>query len=175
MIQRFLRLFYFWGEYVIETYLVPRDGPGWFFRLWFKHPLIYYKLGLGSLVGRQVLLLTTIGRKTGKARLTPLGYGYDASTRTYHVVAGWDGHTDWYRNLKADPRAHVQVGNLHFDCLAEFVPIEKCMEMLRQGARQNPLAPRIWQRWTGVPYDGSDEGLRLAAQHFPALELRQPA
>ncbi len=174
MIQRFFQLFYYWGEYIIETYLVPKDRPGWFFGLWFKHPLLYYKLGLGPLIGKQVLVLTTIGRKTGKARQTPLGYGYDAATSTYHVVAGWDGRTDWYRNLKANPKAHVQVGKLHFDCAAEFVPIEGCMEMLRAADRVNPLARRIWRRWTGVPFDGTEAGLRLAAAHFPAVALKVP-
>ncbi len=166
--------FYFAAEYVIERYLVPQEGPGPFFRLWFKQPLLLYRLGLGPLIGRQILLLTTIGRKTGRPRVTPLGYGYSTADGSYHVVAGWDGRTDWYRNLKVNPNAHVQVGNLHFDCTAEFVPIEQVMELLREGDRRNPLARKIWQRWTGVPFDGTDAGLRLAAQHFPAVMLRRP-
>jgi deazaflavin-dependent oxidoreductase (nitroreductase family) len=121
-----------------------------------------------------VLLLTTVGRKTGKPRVTPLGYTYDAAEGTYYVVSGWDGHTDWYRNLKADPAAHVQVGSLQFDCAAEFVPIEKRMELLEEYDRRNPLAKQVWQRWTGVPYDGTPAGLRLAAQHFPSVALRRP-
>ena len=33
-----------------------------------------YKMGLGSIIGHLVLLLTTSGRKTGKRRVTPLQY-----------------------------------------------------------------------------------------------------
>ncbi len=173
MLNQFAQRFYYWAEYVVETYLVPKDRPGPFFRLWFKQPILYYRLGLGPLIGKQVLVLTTIGRKTGKKRLTPLGYAYNAAAGIYYVVAGWDGHTDWYRNLKANPQAHVQVGNLHFDCQAEFLSIEERMELVRSYSGRNPLSKRIYERWMDAPFDGSEASLRLAAEHFRAVGLRE--
>jgi deazaflavin-dependent oxidoreductase (nitroreductase family) len=58
-----------------------------------------------------VLLLTTIGRKSGQPRTQPLVY-----TRTgdgYAVIASKGGaaqHPLWYLNLRANPLAEVTVG-----------------------------------------------------------------
>jgi deazaflavin-dependent oxidoreductase (nitroreductase family) len=56
------------------------------------------------------LLLTTIGRKTGDARTTPLIYGRDGVD---HVViasrGGRPNHPAWYLNLDNNPRVEVQV------------------------------------------------------------------
>jgi deazaflavin-dependent oxidoreductase (nitroreductase family) len=154
--------------------LVPLDRPRPFFRWWFKQPLVCYKLGLGDWIGRQVLLLTTIGRKSGKRRTTPLGYTYQPAERSYYVASGWDGHTDWYRNLRANPHVHVRVGRLQFDCVAEAVSMERRMRLLAEYHRRNPFTARIWPRWTGVPFDGTESALCLVAQHFPAAALRAP-
>ena len=37
-------------------------------------PRVAYAIGLGPLIGRHVLLLTTTGRKSGLRRVTPLQY-----------------------------------------------------------------------------------------------------
>jgi deazaflavin-dependent oxidoreductase (nitroreductase family) len=56
------------------------------------------------------LLLTTIGRKSGKALTLPLIFG--RSGANYVVVASKGGaptHPAWYLNLQANPEVHVQV------------------------------------------------------------------
>lgn len=56
------------------------------------------------------LLLTTVGRRTGRARRTPLIYGRDGDR--YVVIASAGGHPNhpaWYLNLAADPRVRLQV------------------------------------------------------------------
>jgi len=60
--------------------------------------------------GVPTLLLTTIGRRTGEARTTPLIFGRDQED--YLVVASMGGaptHPNWYRNLLAQPSADIQV------------------------------------------------------------------
>ena len=52
----------------------PDQRPGKVTRMFFKFPIYLYKIGLGGLIGSKLLLLTTIGRKSGKYRTTPLGY-----------------------------------------------------------------------------------------------------
>ena len=62
------------------------------------------------LKGATVLLLTTIGHRSGKAGRTPLIYGRDGDR--YLVVAskgGADLAPVWYRNLVAEPRVRIQV------------------------------------------------------------------
>jgi F420H(2)-dependent quinone reductase len=64
----------------------------------------------GSMRGFRVLLLTTTGRKTGKAHTIPLGY-FDHK-EGYVIVASNSGQPKnpaWYHNLKSTPRVSVQV------------------------------------------------------------------
>src|ERR1700756_1742539 len=59
--------------------------------------------------GTQTLLLTTTGRKSGKARELPLIYGRDGDD--YLIVAskgGADTPPAWYLNLQSDPEVEVQ-------------------------------------------------------------------
>ncbi|MGW7313455.1 nitroreductase family deazaflavin-dependent oxidoreductase [Streptomyces sp. NPDC054854] len=61
--------------------------------------------------GTQTLLLTTLGRVSGKPVRTPLIYGEDRGH--YLVVASKGGdatHPLWYRNLTEHPEVRVQVG-----------------------------------------------------------------
>lgn len=65
----------------------------------------------GQLANSHILLLTTIGAKSGQERVTPLGYGMDGDR--YIVVAanaGAPAHPDWYYNLLANPDVTVEVG-----------------------------------------------------------------
>ncbi|MDH4177013.1 MAG: nitroreductase family deazaflavin-dependent oxidoreductase [Thermoleophilia bacterium] len=63
----------------------------------------------GDMRGRPVIVLTSVGAKTGKVRKTPLmRVEHDG---TYAVVASLGGapeHPVWYHNLKADPHVEVQ-------------------------------------------------------------------
>ncbi|MGW7098005.1 nitroreductase family deazaflavin-dependent oxidoreductase [Streptomyces sp. NPDC054838] len=59
----------------------------------------------------QTLLLTTLGRKSGRPVRTPLIYG-EADGR-YLIVASKGGAADhplWYKNLSEHPEVRVQVG-----------------------------------------------------------------
>ncbi|HEY8452201.1 MAG: nitroreductase family deazaflavin-dependent oxidoreductase [Micromonosporaceae bacterium] len=76
--------------------------------------------------GATTLLLTTRGRRTGKARRTPLIYGRDGDR--YLVVASKGGsprHPEWYLNLTADPRVRVQVADEVFDAVARTATPEE--------------------------------------------------
>lgn len=65
----------------------------------------------GPMAGRQVLLLTTKGVRSGEPRTTVVGYR--RSGDVYVVIAAANGAPDdpaWYRNLVADPNATIEVG-----------------------------------------------------------------
>ncbi len=66
-----------------------------------------------ELKGKPVILLTTIGAKTGKIRKTPLMRVEHAGE--YAVVASLGGapkHPVWYHNIKAHPRVELQDGTV---------------------------------------------------------------
>ncbi|MDP9233110.1 MAG: nitroreductase family deazaflavin-dependent oxidoreductase, partial [Actinomycetota bacterium] len=65
----------------------------------------------GDLRGRPIIVLTSVGAKTGKIRKTPLmRVEHDG---VYAVVASLGGapkHPVWYYNLKKNPHAELQDG-----------------------------------------------------------------
>lgn len=75
-----------------------------------------YRLSGGRLGGKfpggaPVLLLTTIGRKSGEKRVSPLLYLRDGNDLI--IVAskgGMSQHPAWYRNLEANPAVEVEIG-----------------------------------------------------------------
>ncbi len=65
----------------------------------------------GIYVGRQALVLTTTGVRSGVSRVSPLAYSLDEGR--YVVSASKGGaprHPGWYHNLVADPMATIEVG-----------------------------------------------------------------
>ena len=49
-------------------------APGTLNRLLFKTPLLWWRVGLGGLLGRSIIVLTTWGRKCHRPRQTTLSY-----------------------------------------------------------------------------------------------------
>lgn len=67
------------------------------------------------------LLLTTIGRKSGQKRTTPLIYGaVGADIVVIGSKGGSETHTSWFRNLQANPTAEIQIGTAHFKVRARI-------------------------------------------------------
>src|SRR3989454_2562658 len=76
----------------------------------------------GYFEGAPLLLLHTIGRRSGKPRINPMMYLKDGER--YVVIAskgGADTHPDWYFNLKAHPDVQIEVGEETIDVHAEEV------------------------------------------------------
>ena len=68
------------------------------------------------------LLLTTVGRKSGATRPTPLLYQPTGSG--FIVVAsrgGSDHHPAWYLNLLARPECEIQVGKFNYSATARVL------------------------------------------------------
>jgi deazaflavin-dependent oxidoreductase (nitroreductase family) len=82
-------------------------------------PQIAYRLGLGPIIGRRVLLLTTKGRKTGLPRVTSLQF--EEIDGDFYIGAARGQKADWFRNIVTHPEVKVQVGPRHFRGLAEPV------------------------------------------------------
>jgi F420H(2)-dependent quinone reductase len=66
----------------------------------------------GRMAGNSVLLLNSIGRKSGKLHTIPINYFRDGDN--YLVVGsnwGKDNHPGWFFNLKSRPDTTIQIGN----------------------------------------------------------------
>ncbi len=77
----------------------------------------------GPFEGATLLLLTTTGAKSGQPRLAPLAYfTIDGKTIIIGSKAGADTNPDWVHNLRANPRAHVEVGTDTYDVTSRELP-----------------------------------------------------
>ncbi|MCU0272714.1 MAG: nitroreductase family deazaflavin-dependent oxidoreductase, partial [Acidimicrobiales bacterium] len=64
-----------------------------------------------SLAGRPMLLLRTVGRRTGLPRTAALLYVRDADNHVVVASKGGDPHhPGWFHNLVANPDVEIQVG-----------------------------------------------------------------
>lgn len=93
------------------------------------HGLLYRLSGgrIGAHMGSiDVVLLETVGRKTGKMRTTPLAcYPYRDSVVISASNSGLESHPAWYHNLQAKPECRARLGREYFDAVAvELTPEE---------------------------------------------------
>jgi deazaflavin-dependent oxidoreductase (nitroreductase family) len=75
----------------------------------FKWPVQLWRLGLGPIIGHQMVLISHTGRKSGLTRRT---------MTELHVVngkkyapSGFGRRSQWYRNIEADPRVTIQTAS----------------------------------------------------------------
>ena len=82
-----------------------RQPAGFAFRLGNKVMAGRIRKGGAKFLGFNALVLTTVGRKTGAERATPVGYfpGPDGSWLIVASAAGAQGNPAWYYNLAAHP------------------------------------------------------------------------
>lgn len=115
----------------------------------------------GYFADKPLLLLTTVGARTGKRRTNPLGYLADSGR--YAVFASNIGNPrnpDWYHNLIAQPRVIVEVGTSTFGATATVTAGEQRRILLE---RYTALHPQ-WATYQA-----------LTAREFPVILLAPEA
>lgn len=77
----------------------------------------------GPFAGGTLLLLHTVGAKSGQPRVSPLAYlTVDDTMIIVGSYAGAPKHPAWVHNLRADPRARIEVGTETYDVVARELP-----------------------------------------------------
>lgn len=137
------------------------------------HRLIY-AVGLGALIGRIILLLTTTGRRSGKKRITPLQY--EVIGGDYHVGAARGLKADWVCNIRANPGVQVRVGTKQFEGTAEVVTDpSRFADFMEVRLERHPrMIGLIMERAHGLPRRPSREQLEGLAKE-EAMVIIHPA
>lgn len=87
----------------------------------------------GRLLGIQMLLLTTKGRKTGRARTLPLAYVESKGELVIVASNGGSPHPPaWWLNIQAAKTVGVQVGGERFEATWRTAPPDQRMEYWRK-------------------------------------------
>ncbi len=143
------------------------------FRLLNKFIMVpLFRLGLGALVGNPltgyIMVIQTVGRKTGRLRYTPVNYalmdGY------VYCMSGWGAKADWHRNLMTNPRLEVILPGGNLSGAAEVVAEPgEWLRAARQLLKNAGLAGFL----SGVnPFTASDEQIRQKYQGYPIMRIR---
>ncbi len=77
----------------------------------------------GPFQGAKLLLLHSVGAKSGQTRINPLAYFEDGES--FLIVASYAGaptNPPWYYNLLAHPGTKIELGTEEFPVQAEVVP-----------------------------------------------------
>jgi F420H(2)-dependent quinone reductase len=105
----------------------------------------------------QILVLTTVGRKSGQTRSTPVGYlrhgdGYAVLASN----AGSERSPAWWLNLQAQPRAVVLADRARFAVTARGADAAEEASLWQEFAARNP---------------GFDEYRKLTERPIPVVVL----
>lgn len=109
------------------------------FKLAMSIHIALYRLTGGRLGGKQIVLLTTIGKKTGQRRTKPLFHIKDGAS--YIVIAsagGSDTNPAWYGNLVANLSVTVEDHGRTLAGQASTVPPDERARLWQQVVAASP-------------------------------------
>jgi F420H(2)-dependent quinone reductase len=107
--------------------------------------------------GMPVLVLTTVGRKSGQTRSTPVGFlRHGDAFAVLASNAGSDRPPAWWLNLQAQPRAEILAGRSRHHVTARRADAAEEAALWTEFARQNP---------------GFDEYRNLTERQIPVVIL----
>lgn len=137
--------------------------------------LLLWRLGLGPWVnllpsiGGRTMVITHVGRKTGRQRRTPLNYAIIEDE--IYCTAGFGSASDWYRNVLAHPQIEVWLPDGWWTARAEEVAdIDSRLPILRQVLIASGLAAAI----AGIdPYNMADEELDQVTSEYRLIRIRR--
>lgn len=120
-----------------RTYTRLSTSSAWALKTFGKLHIPLYRASRGRLFGQldraPVLLLTTVGRRSGRPRTAPVVYLADGERLI--VIGSNAGHTKapaWSLNLEANPVAEVELGAERRNVKARIAEGEKRAELWRR-------------------------------------------
>ena len=110
--------------------------------------------------GGKVLLLTTTGNKSGKARTVPV-MQFDDDGRRFVIAsaAGSPAHPAWFKNLSAHPDVTVEVPGERYSAHANVL----------SSAERAP----VWQKVLAIAPDFGAYEKKAGGREIPVVELKR--
>ncbi|NUR92189.1 MAG: nitroreductase family deazaflavin-dependent oxidoreductase [Nonomuraea sp.] len=151
--------------------IVDRPSPptGLRRRLW-RLPILMYRIGLGSLLGHRVMLLTHTGRVSGRRRMAVIEV-VKHDEDGYVAASGFGVKADWYRNVLATPEVTLQVGGHTHRATAAPIETAAGAGIMGEYAHGHPTAARRLCKLMGFAVDGTPEDYREVGLHIPFVRF----
>lgn len=127
--------------------------------------------GPKSKAAGRVLIITTIGRKSGQQRSTPLQF--EEIEGVYYVASARGVQADWYRNLMACPQVNVRVGEKRFTSFAGPMtdPVQ-IADFLELRLKKHPHFMAAMLRLEGLPRKHTRTDLEKFAERLAIVALQ---
>jgi deazaflavin-dependent oxidoreductase (nitroreductase family) len=136
-----------------------------------------YDWRLGWLLGRRLLRLTHVGRRTGRTYRTMLEVvGENRAENELIVIAGLGRKAQWYQNLQLHEALEVAIAGDRFVPIHRLLSLPEAETALADYERRNRHLARLIHRvlsWLfGWHYDGTQSGRQRLATELPLICLR---
>jgi len=150
-----------------------RHKPSGLLKWFYGLPRYLFRWHLGWVLGQRFLLITHVGRKTGKLHQTVVEVvWHDPAKQEYVVVSGYGTQSDWYQNIRKHPAISVQVGNTSFAPIQKFLSTVETFAVLDDYRHHHATAFAELCKVMGYPYDGTDDSLRNVSEVLKAISFQ---
>ncbi len=137
-----------------------------------RMPILFYKLGLGWMLGSRFLLLTHTGRKSGEFRQTVLEIiHYSPEDHSYYVASGFGTRSHWYQNIKQDPRVTIQIGSNRMAADAQQLEPDEAGNIILAYAQKYTRSIRLLAKMLNYDIVHTAEGYRAFGREIPLIRL----
>lgn len=145
------------------------------FRYLNRFMVLMWRLGLGQFINiwpegaGRVMVITTTGRKSGLKRQTPVNYAVQDGE--IYCMAGFGPNSDWYRNLRSNPKVEIWMPDSWWAGQVEEVtdPAQR-LPLIRKIVINSGFAGRLF----GInPHSISDTALEKVTAPYVLLHVRR--
>ncbi len=137
-----------------------------------KMPLIFYRLGLGRLLGKRFMLLTHKGRRSGKVYRTVLAVlRFDEKTREILAVSPWSA-SNWYRNIQVTPALKVETDGVRYVPVQRSLSPEEIAALFVEFRKEHPIFSRMVARIPGWKIDSTYHEFLALARTLRGVSFR---
>ena len=158
---------------MLRGYWKERPGRVWLAIM--RVPAWMSRHGLGWVFGDRYLMLTHVGRRSGRRYETALDViWHDRERDEYIVIAAWGPESNWLANVMTRPPLELCVNRRRIvRPEVRVLDIEERIDALLRYDKRRPLEMKLVGLLWGWDYlDGSFAGWRRLAEEHPMLGLR---
>jgi len=148
--------------------------PSGLLRIAARLPIWLYRAGLGWLLSGRFVMLTHIGRISGKPRQVVLEVvEYNPELAAITVASGWGIKSDWLQNILKTPQVKVTYGSRIMDAYASALPKDDAFQIINRYAAKHPFAFRELANFMikDIPAD-TREACRAVSDTIPFVTLQ---
>jgi len=143
-------------------------------RIGLRLPIWLYRLHLGWLLGTRFLLLSHVGRSSGRIHQTVIEVvKHDRASNSFFVVSGWGDKADWFQNIHKNPHVIIESGGHILQAQADDIPFDEAIDILNEYTHRYPIAfKELTALFLGERMQPGPDASRRLAEKMPMVVFR---